>query len=136
MKIFLLVISLFLSSVTFASTKTSIIITEIVDGDTVKAKVSGGKEFPLRLVGVDCYEITQSRLAKSQAYDDNLSINEVIRNGLIAKGYLEKIKNSANHFSFEFKGIDKYGRALGVLYFDDININKKLVAKKYCKSDN
>ena len=35
--------------------------------------------------------------------------------------------------SFEFKGIDKYGRGLGILYFDNININQKLIEEKYCK---
>ncbi|MBE7707687.1 MAG: thermonuclease family protein [Cyanobacteria bacterium SIG27] len=35
--------------------------------------------------------------------------------------------------SFEFRGIDKYSRVLGILYFDDTNINQKLIDEKYCK---
>ena len=50
-----------------------------------------------------------------------------------AKEYLKELKNNAKDISFEFSGIDKYSRVLGILYFDDTNINQKLINEKYCK---
>ena len=39
---------------------------------------------------------------------------------------------SSASFSFEFRGVDKYGRVLGNLFFDDININQKMLNNGYC----
>ena len=133
MKKFLLSITLLLLPISFASERIPITITKITDGDTVRVKMQNGNKFALRLVGIDCYETYLSHRAKSQAYDDELSVDEVIKKGMSAKEYLKELKNNAKDISFEFSGIDKYGRGLGILYFDNININQKLIDEKYCK---
>ena len=99
----------------------------------LKWKMENGNKFALRMVGIDCYETYLSHRAKSQAYDDRLSVDEVIKKGMSTKEYLKELKNNAKDISFEFEGIDKYGRGLGVLYFDDTNINQKLIDENYCK---
>ena len=133
MKKLLLSITLLLFSISFANERIPITITKITDGDTVGVKMDNGNKFALRLAGIDCYETYLSHRAKSQAYDEKLNVNEIIKKGLVAKKYLSELKNNANDVAFEFRGIDKYSRVLGVLYFDDININQKLVDEKYCK---
>jgi len=133
MKKLLLSITLLLFLISFASERIPITITKITDGDTVRVKMENGNKFALRLVGIDCYETYLSHRAKSQAYDNELDVDEVIRKRLNAKEYLKELKNNAKDISFEFKGIDKYGRGLGILYFDNANINQKLIDEKYCK---
>ena len=133
MKKFLLLLGILLLSNSFADSKIPITITKIADGDTVQVKLQSGNKFALRLIGIDCYETYLSHRAKSQAYDEKLNVNEIIKKGLVAKKYLSELKNNVNDVAFEFRGIDKYSRVLSVLYFDDININQKLVDEKYCK---
>lgn len=133
MKKFLFLLGILLLSNSFADSKIPITIIKITDGDTVQVKLQSGNKFALRLIGIDCYETYLSHRAKSQAYDEKLNVNEIIKKGLVAKKYLSELKNNANDVAFEFRGIDKYSRVLGVLYFDDININQKLVDEKYCK---
>lgn len=131
-KIFIVVALLSLLS-SYADSKTPITILKIIDGDTLEVHTNNKNKFSLRLFEIDCYETSQSHRAKSQAYDDKINLADVIDKGLNAKKYLRKIKNNAKEISFEFKGIDKYGRVLGVLYLDNININQKLIDEKYCK---
>ncbi len=133
MKKFLLLIGFLLSTVSFASERIPIIITKIIDGDTVRVKMQSENKFALRLAGIDCYETHLSHRAKSQAYDDKLNVDEIIKKGMSAKEYLKELKNNTKDISFEFRGIDKYSRVLGILYFDDTNINQKLIDEKYCK---
>ena len=57
----------------------------------------------------------------------------MIKQGNIAKKYLENLyKISSGNAYFDFYGIDKYSRALGVLYFDELNINKELANNNIC----
>jgi len=82
-------------TISFASERIPITITRITDGDTVRVKMESGNKFALRLVGIDCYETYSSHRTKSQAYDDKLSVDEVIKKGLSAKEYLKELKNDA-----------------------------------------
>ena len=108
-------------------------IIKIYDGDTIRAKLKNGNKFNIRLVGLDCYETSKIHRAYKQAYIDKLDINDVIDKGLEAKKYLKKLHKKANTISFNFMGLDKYTRVLGILYFENENINQKLVNENYCK---
>ena len=116
-----------------AQTKIPIEIIKIHDGDTIRAKLKNGNEFNIRLVGIDCYETSKIHRAYKQAYIDKLDINDVIDKGLKAKEYLKELNKKEKDVSFLFMGLDKYNRVLGVLYFDNENINQKLVNENYCK---
>lgn len=113
-----------------ADTKVPIKIISISDGDTVKVKIDKN-EFNLRLISIDCYETCKIHRAYRQAYENNLTIDEVVKKGNESKQHLLDLylKNNKKSAYLDFKGIDIYGRALGVLYFDKINVNEEM--KKY-----
>lgn len=129
MKIFLILL-LLLNLFSFA--KTNIEVVEIYDGDTIKAKIDK-EEFSIRLKGLDCFETSPINRAYKQAYETNLDINDVIKQGKIAKKYLFNLYSKTSNVYFDFLGIDKHSRALGILYFDKINVNKELIEKNICK---
>ena len=133
MKKLLLSIMFLLSAVSFANEKIPIAITKIIDGDTVNVQMQSGNKFALRLIGLDCFEAYENHRTLLQAKENNLTIKEVLNKGKESKKYLTKLKNSATTTSFEFKGVDKYSRVLGILYFDNTNINQKLIDEKYCR---
>ena len=133
MKKLLLSITLLLFSTTFANNKIPITITKIIDGDTVNVQMQSGNKFTMRLIGLDCFEAYENHRTLLQANENNLTIKEVLNKGKESKKYLAKLKNSATTTSFEFRGLDKYSRVLGILYFDNTNINQKLIDEKYCK---
>lgn len=55
---------------------------------------------------------------------------------LTQKKYLQNLydNNKSGGTYLEFKGIDIYGRALGILYFDTLNVNENLKNSGGCMS--
>ena len=87
--------------------------------------------FRIRLVDIDCFEGAKSNRAIWQSQKFNISLNDIIKGGNLAGSILEqKLKDKEVYF--EFRGIDKYNRALGVLYVDNRNINQDMLETKYC----
>lgn len=127
----LLLSLILLSSIAFASIPIEVI--KILDGDTIKVKIETGNKFDIRLKGIDCYETSKIHRAYHQAYDDNLTIDEVINKGNVATEYLKTLYSKAKTTSFDFMGVDKYGRVLGIIYFDKLNVNNELKTKGICK---
>ncbi len=128
---FILLIVFVLCSASYAASKTPVKIVKILDGDTVRAKINNNI-FSIRLIGIDCYETTPNNRAYKQAYNNNLTIDEVIKNGKFSKKYLINLYKNSNVQTFEFMGLDYYKRPLGVLYFDDVNINQKMLNHGGC----
>lgn len=128
---FILLIVFVLCSASYAASKTPVRIVKILDGDTVRAKINDNI-FSIRLIGIDCYETTPNNRAYRQAYNNNLTIGEVIKNGKFSKKYLINLYKNSNVQTFEFMGLDYYKRPLGVLYFDDVNINQKMLYHGGC----
>lgn len=122
------VVCIFFGGFTLAGTKIPIQILKIYDGDTILAKIDNEK-FSVRLIGIDCYETSDINRAYKQAYQNNLKIDEVVCKGKDSKEYLKKMyeNNKNKPIYLDFKGIDRYGRALGIIYFDKININEELL---------
>jgi len=129
----LLILTMLFLPLSFANERIPIAITKIIDGDTVNVQMQSGNKFALRLVGIDCYEAYENHRTLLQANENNLPIKEVLNKGKESKKYLAKLKNSATTTSFEFRGLDKYSRVLGILYFDNTNINQKLIDENYCR---
>ncbi|DAB11100.1 MAG: thermonuclease family protein [Acinetobacter sp.] len=121
------------ASVVFAETKIPVQLIKIKDGDTIDVKIEKNT-FPVRLIGIDCYETGRIHRAYRQAYDNNLSIDEVIARGKQSTAYLENLyrANKNNQVYIDFKGVDIYGRALGVIYFDKLNVNEDLQKNGGC----
>ena len=123
-KFFAILALLFLLSCS-ADNLVSVDVVEIYDGDTIGAKI----------IGIDCYETTKNNRSYKQAYLDNLNIDDVIQKGKYSKNYLKKLyKKNNSDIYFGFMGIDKYSRALGILYFNGLNVNEKMKTQGGCKS--
>lgn len=126
-KIIITIISCLLALPVWADSRTPIEITKISDGDTVAARIDKNN-FKIRLIGIDCYETAAINRAYKQAYQNNLSIGEVVNKGLDSKRYLEELykQNKNSQAYIDFKGLDIYSRVLGVLYFDKLNVNEHM----------
>jgi len=134
----ILILFIFINSV---SALTQIKVLKIYDGDTIQAQTDGGNKFSIRLIGIDCFETSKINRAYKQAYINKLNIDNVIKKRNKAKIYLEELYKNNSKTSFDFVGVDKYGRVLGVLWFDNFNVNEELLNKGYCsrfeyKADN
>ena len=92
-------------------------VVKVIDGDTIKVKIKNNK-FSIRLTGIDCPETSKIHRAYKQAYIEKTDIDEVVKKGVEAKVHLENLYKNSKTVSFEFEGIDKYARALGVVWFD------------------
>ena len=115
-----------------AENLTPIEVVKIKDGDTIEAKIDKNK-FPVRLIGIDCYETGKINRAYKQAYFNNLTIEEVVVRGKTSKEFLEKLyQNSNKNIYLDFRGLDIYKRALGVVYFDKLNVNEVMKEKGGC----
>lgn len=125
----LFIFSIFFLAPSFANTKINVI--KVYDGDTILAQIDDNI-FRIRLIGIDCFEGTKSARAKWQAKKYKMSLDEIVKGGNIAGDILnQKLKNQ--NATFEFRGIDKYNRALGVIYINKRNINEEMLKTPYCK---
>ena len=136
LKIFInILLSLFLLQSTTSADNSyiPITITKIYDGDTVQAEVEG-EVFLVRLKGVDCYETMRISRAYRQAYEEKITIEEVVKRGERSKEYLSGLFNKVgkDRIYFQFQGVDRYSRALGVLYFGRVNVNEEMINKGGC----
>ena len=73
-------------------------------------------------------------LGYKQAYDNNLSIENVIGKGPKLKNCLQEMYKNSKYQYFEFLGLDKYKRVLGIIYFYKININSQMLLNGGCFS--
>lgn len=107
-------------------------INYVIDGDSIKLK--DGTH--LRLIGIDCYELSDYPRAFKQIDGKNVKdLHDVIKLGYQAKGYLKRIvdENDGNIYLKKLPNPDKYGRILGTLYTKDgQNINKMMLKDGLC----
>ena len=93
----------------------------VVDGDTVDAWIDLGFSIAIRrrirLWGINAPETrTRDLVEKAE--------------GFVAKDRLIEILDlNRGQFMVRSQGIDKYGRCLGEIYIQDVNINKQLLAE-------
>ena len=115
------------TTVANAETRIPVELIKIKDGNTVDVRIDKNT-FPVRLIGIDCFESCKIHRAYHQAYDNNLSIDEVVSRGKQSTAYFENLykANKNKPIYIDFKGVDHYGRALGVVYFDKLSVNEDL----------
>ena len=93
----------------------------VIDGDTVDANIDLGFEITIhkriRLAGIDTPE-SRTRDLEEKA------------RGLASKDKLIELLGDGN-FVLESKEVGKYGRVLGTLHIDDMNINDTLVKEGF-----
>jgi len=91
----------------------------VIDGDTVDAWIDLGFNITvrrrIRLWGINAPETRTLDLAEKAE-------------GIIAKDRLVEILDlNRGQFMVRSQGVDKYGRCLGEIYIQDVNINKQLL---------
>lgn len=100
---------------------------KVVDGDTIDALVDLGfdtwKKIRIRLYGIDAWESRTRDLKEKEK-------------GIAAKNrVIEILKQGNNKFILKSHGVGKYGRCLGEIIVEGVNVNNQLIneghAKKY-----
>lgn len=112
--VFLMLAMLMTSSTSYAELQ-KIRITSIIDGDTIRIVGSGIDDtIRVRLYGIDAPESKQLH-------------------GATSTRMLKSVLAKTNRTYMENLGTDRYGRVLGIVYYDDIetgeriNVNEKLL---------
>jgi micrococcal nuclease len=97
-------------------------LVRIIDGDTFKARIDLGfstyRNETVRMSGINTPE-SRTRDLKEK------------RHGLAAKKKLTEILTKADKLVIVVKEVGKYGRALGIVYADGLDINVELINKGY-----
>ena len=93
----------------------------VVDGDTVDANIDLGFDISIhkriRLAGIDTPETrTRDKEEKTKGLASKSRLIELLKKG---------------SFILESNEVGKYGRVLGTLHIDDININETLVEEGF-----
>ena len=129
-KILIFTLFLFLFSPVMAKTKVNVL--KVYDGDSILASIDENI-FRIRMIDIDCFEGSKNSHAKIQSQKYKISVDEVVKNGNLAGDILRKRLDN-NSVYFEFKGVDKYSRALGYLFVGKKNINDEMLKTGYCFS--
>jgi micrococcal nuclease len=93
----------------------------VIDGDTVDAWIDLGFNITIR---------RRIRLWGINAPETRTLDLEEKKEGKIAKARLIEILDlNRGQFMVRSQGVDKYGRCLGEIYIQEVNINKQLLAE-------
>ena len=92
-------------------------VTRVVDGDTVDALVD---------LGFDTWKKVRIRMMGLNAPESRTRDLEEKKKGLAAKDRLKELLIS-DTFILQSHGVGKYGRCLGELFVNEVNVNKKLI---------
>lgn len=130
--LYISLIIILISSYTYAfESKKNVNLIKIIDGDTIEVSINNNKFF-VRLINIDCFETSKINRAYKQAYENNMSVDEIIKTGQQSKEYLETLYKKTNKVYLDFMGIDKYSRVLGYIYFDKLNVNEEMKINGSC----
>ena len=95
----------------FETLTTQAYVSKVIDGDTITAIINGRYKITVRLYGIDAPELKQ---------EYGLVSKQILSNTILHKNVIIK-----------FNSTDRYNRILGIVYFNNIDINKALVANGY-----
>lgn len=97
----------------------SYVLLEVVDGDTLKVQDSTGKEQSIRMIGLDTPESHPTRFGYIECY------------GAEASAHLKSLLQGVSQIQLETDFIqgtsDKYGRLLGYVRSNGVNLNQKMI---------
>lgn len=82
-------------------------VVSVADGDTVTILTENDEQIRIRLYGIDAPEKGQDFSNKSRQFLNDLCYGKIV--------------------SIEKKGIDQYERVLGIVYINELNLNKEMV---------
>jgi micrococcal nuclease len=106
---------------------------DIIDGDTIKLTFDG-KLTTVRLIGIDTFESRKNNKAYRQAYEHNITVEEVVLRGKSAKTYITKrLSKRVNlYLEYDEEFLDRYDRTLGYVWFsDDDMLNLDIICEGY-----
>lgn len=129
MKKIILLSLVFLGLSAFASDKIPVTLSRVYDGDTIEVINENNQKENIRLVGIDCYETSTNNRAYKQAYQNKITIEQVVAKGTKEKLALVEVfkKNPNKQLYVERQGKDSYNRTLGIIYLGKINVNKYML---------
>ena len=97
----------------------------VVDGDTVDAFID---------LGFDTHVKRRIRLHGLDTWESRTRDLEEKEKGLAAKERLiELLEANGNEFELISHGLDKYGRSLGTVLINSINVNEKLITEGHAE---
>ena len=100
-------------------------ILRVVDGDTVDVRMD---------LGFNVWHKCRVRLVGINAPESRTRDKEEKKRGLAAKDWLINILESAQtDIEMQSHGVGKYGRVLGVLYINGVNINDLMVKEGHAE---
>ena len=104
-------------------------VIRVIDGDTIEGKCNTTPYMRIRLTSIDSYESKRNNRAYKQAYTQHLTVEQIVERGHKATDVTKKELEGKNiRVVVDNKNsIDKYGRTLGEIYIDDVDINQKLL---------
>lgn len=129
MKKIILLLVIVLGLAVYAEERVQVTLFRVYDGDTIEVINENNQKENIRLIGIDCYETSTNNRAYKQAYENKLSIEQVVAGGTKAKlALIELFKtNKSKKLYLERHGKDHYNRTLGIIYLGKININKYML---------
>ncbi len=93
----------------------------VVDGDTIDAHVD---------LGFDTWKKVRIRFRGINTPESRTRDLEEKKRGLAAKDFVvEALKKNDNMFVLNSYGVGKFGRCLGELIIEDVNLNKLLITE-------
>tara|TARA_R110000824_G_scaffold114010_1_gene264158 strand:+ start:141 stop:566 length:426 start_codon:yes stop_codon:yes gene_type:complete len=97
-------------------------LVRIIDGDTFVAELD---------LGFKTYKIETVRMSGINTPESRTRDLEEKQHGLAAKKFLGALLVGTEKLVITVKDIGKFGRALGVVYADGLNVNFELIDKGY-----
>ena len=104
-------------------------VTKVIDGDTVHA-MCGKKDTKIRLTTIDSYESKRNNRAFRQAYQERITVEEVVSKGKQATIIAKKELMGKKIIVVPPKkgpATDMYNRSLGEVFVDGVNVNQKML---------
>ena len=105
----------------------------IVDGDTIKLEFDNNLT-SIRLIGIDAFESHKNNKAYRQAYENGITIQEVLERGKEAKNYIKAQLSKRVDFYLEYDEDfkDRYKRVLAYVWLSDKEmLNMKIICEGY-----
>lgn len=111
----------------------TVIVLNIVDGDTLSVNYKGGKE-SIRLIGIDSPESRANKKAKSDAQRSGEDLKTIILQGKEATRFVKTMVRPGDGVTVELdvQTRDKYRRLLGYVYLSNGKmLNEEIVKAGY-----
>jgi micrococcal nuclease len=115
------------------ASRTSVTVTSVVDGDTIRVIYRGKKQL-VRLTGIDTPEERLNEKAQRDAKRSGIDVNLIMVLGRRSTRFTRSLvrKKDTVFLEFDVKKKDEYGRLLAYVWLPDGRLlNEEIIAKGY-----